>query len=222
VALVPAILAVCLLLMIKDSPVPKTERENIFKAFKSTSKEFKHYLYSAAIFSLAYFSFGFLLLKAYLVGFQVKDVILLYALFNVAFVIVAPLFGNLGDKIGRKKIVILGYAFYFMMSIGFIFASTKLQVIALFVLFGMFFAIDESQGKAYITDIEKEKRGTAMGMYNFITGLIYLPASIIAGFLWTINPNYAFIFAGIVSMAALAYFSLARHILNAPEAQENV
>jgi MFS family permease len=206
VAIVPAIASIILLILIKDKPAKPSKRENIFKTYKNTSKDFKHYFYTAGIFSLAYFSFGFLLLKAYNVGFQIKDVVLLYALFNIAFVFVAAPIGKLGDRIGRKKIIALEYIIYFVMSLGFIFAVTKIQVISLFILFGVFYSIDEGQSKAYITDMEKEKRATAIGIYNFVTGLIYLPASVIAGILWKINPNYAFIFAGLISIAALIFF----------------
>ena len=206
VAVVPAALAVLLMLFIKDRPEKPRERENIFRAYGKTGKDFRHYLFSGGIFSLAYFSFGFLLLKAYLVGFEIKDVVLIYALFNIAFVLVAVPIGKLGDRIGRRKIILLGYLSYFIMSLGFVFASTKETVAALFVLFGIFYAIDESQGKAYITDMEKERKATAIGIYNFFTGLIYLPASLIAGWLWMIKPDYAFAFAAVASLAALVFF----------------
>jgi MFS family permease len=195
-----------LLIFLKDKPNPPQERESIFKAYKDLGKGYKHYVQAAGIFSLAYFSFGFLLLKAYLVGFEIKDVVLLYALFNVAFVFVAAPIGKLGDLIGRRTIIASEYLVYFLMSIAFIFASTKWHIIWCFVLFGIFYAIDESQSKAYITDLEKTKRGTALGFYNFVTGLVYLPASLVAGYLWKISPSYAFLFAGIVSIVALVYF----------------
>ena len=131
---------------------------------------------------------------------------LLYALFNVAFVIVSPIIGKLGDFIGRKKIIAMEYVLYFIMALGFVFATAKWEIILLFILFGIFYAIDEGQSNAYISDLEKTKRGTAMGLYKFITGIIYLPASIIAGYLWSINSNYAFMFAAIVSIAALVFF----------------
>jgi hypothetical protein len=92
------------------------------------------------------------------------------------------------------------------MCVGFMLASAKWQVVALFLIFGIFYAIDESQSKAYITDMEKSKPGTAIGVYNFFTGLIYLPASIIAGALWELNPNYAFGFGGLVSAGAFVFF----------------
>lgn len=208
IALIPAIISVLILAAIKEKTAKPVKKENIFKSYKTLSKEFKHYLYTAGIFSLAYFSFGFLLLKAYLVGFQIKDVVLLYALFNLAFVIASAPIGRLGDIIGRTAIITLEYIIYLSMCIGFILAASKYEIILLFVLFGVFFAIDEGQSKAYISDFEKIKRGTAIGVYNFATGLIYLPASVIAGLLWIANPNYAFIFAGTISVAALMFFSI--------------
>jgi MFS family permease len=206
IAILPAVLAVILLTLIREKPEKPVEKESIFKSYKHLGKGFKHYFYSAGIFSFAYFSFGFLLLKAYHVGFAIKDVVLLYALFNIAFVIVAVPIGKLGDIIGRRSIILSGYFIYALMCIGFIFVTTKLQVTLLFVLFGIFYAVDEAQGKAYISDMEKQRRGTAIGIYNFATGIIYLPASVIAGALWHLNPSYAFVFAAAVSIAALVFF----------------
>ena len=206
IAVIVAALAFLVLLFIKEKKSLPQKRENIFQAYKTLGKEFRHYLYSSGIFSLAYFSFGFLLLKAYMVGFAIKDVVLLYALFNVAFVIVSAPIGKLGDKIGRKRIIASEYVIYFLMALGFIFASSKWHIIALFAMFGIFYAIDEGQSKAYITDLEQKKRGTAIGVYNFAVGLVYLPASIIAGYLWKLNPNYAFGFAAFIAVVAFMFF----------------
>jgi MFS family permease len=64
----------------------------------------------------------------------------------------------------------------------------------------------EINTKAYISDLERQRRATAIGIYNFIIGLIYLFASVIAGYLWKINPNYAFIFAAVISLIAIIFF----------------
>lgn len=206
-ALIPVILAVILLLFLKDKPSMPIRTESIFHSYKSLSRGFKHYLLSAGIFSLAYFSFSFLLLKAYIIGFKVEEVVLLYALFNVSFVIAAPIIGKLSDMIGTRKIIASSYMLYFLMCIGFLLATAKLHIILLFILFGIFYAIDESQSKAYITGMEEKKKATALGVYSFAVGLVYLPASLIAGLLWKLSPNYAFMFAAIVSIAALIYFT---------------
>ena len=92
------------------------------------------------------------------------------------------------------------------MSLGFAFAMAKWQILLLFVIYGVFYSIDEAQSKAFIADMETERRGSAIGLYNFVTGLVYLPASVIAGWLWTINPAYAFALAAVVAVVALVVF----------------
>ena len=210
VALVPAVLAVMALSLIKDQPAAARPRDNMLQTWQSLSPAFKRYLISAGIFSLAYFSFGFLMLRAHSVGFSVKDTVLLYAMFNIACVIAAPLIGKLGDRVGRPKMIMLGYATYLVMSLGFAFANTQWEIVMLFLLYGVFYAIDEAQNKAFIVDLEAERRASAIGLYNFVTGAIYLPASLIAGALWLLNPASAFLLAAGLSFAALVVFALTR------------
>ncbi len=205
-AVVAAAAAVLVLALMRDQPGAPHRRENIFQAWGTLSAGFKTFLIPAGIFSLAYFSFGFLLLRAYQTGFALKDVVLLYALFNISFVLFAVPIGKLGDKIGRQAIIISGYLLYFAMALGFIFAQTKWEIIALFILFGIFYTIDEAQSKAFIADLEPDRRATAIGFYNFAVGLLYLLASIIAGGLWVLNPVYAFAFAALAASAALVAF----------------
>lgn len=215
VALVPAILAVLVLGLVKDQPGVSHERENMIETWQTLSPAFKRYLISAGIFSLAYFSFSFLLLRAHSVGFSMKDIVLLYALFNIVFVFTAPLIGKLGDRAGRARMIMLGYAVYLLMCLGFAFATTQGQVVVLFIVFGFFYAIDEAQSKAFIADLELERRASAIGVYNFVTGLVYLPASLIAGALWLLHPASAFMFAAAVALVALISFLLLRPDRNA-------
>ena len=180
----PALLAVLVLSLIGDQPGIQYQRENMLETWQYLSPEFKRYLVTAGVFSPAYFSFSFLLLRAHSIGFFAKDIVLLYALFNVAFVIVAPLIGKLGDRVGRARMIMLGYLIYVLMSLGFAIATTKWEIVALFIAYGTFYVIDEAQSKTFIADIEMERRASGIGLYNFVTGLIYLPASLTAGSLW--------------------------------------
>lgn len=209
-ALVPALLSIVVLAWVKEQPGVPQQRENMFETWSTLSPAFKRYLITSAVFSLSYFSFSFLLLRAHSVGFSVKDVVLLYALFNIACVIAAPLIGKLSDRLGRGRTVMLGYLTYLLMSLGFAFASAPWQIVVLFVLFGVFYAIDEAQSRAFIADLELERRASAIGLHNFVTGLIYLPASLIAGALWLVHPAGAFLFAAGLALAALAVFLLLR------------
>lgn len=206
IAFIPALLAVVLLAAMGEHKGERHEREPLLRAWRTLSPGFKRYLAAAGVFSLAYFSFGFLLVRARDVGFSAKDTVLLYALFNITFVAAAPLLGRLGDAIGRTHIVLSSYLIYMLMSLGFATADAKWQLVALFVLYGIFFSIDEAQSKAFIADLQAERRATAMGAYNFVTGAIYLLASLAAGALWTVGPTVVFTLAA--SIAAVAALTL--------------
>jgi MFS family permease len=210
VAMVPAVLSIVALSMVKDQPAPSRLRENMFATFKQLSPAFKRYLVTAGVFSLAYFSFGFSLLRAHSVGFTVTDTVLLYALFNIACVIAAPLIGKLSDRVGRPHMIMLGYGTYAVLSLGFAFATEKWNVVLLFLMYGLFYAIDEAQNKAFIADLEVERRASAMGMYSFVTGMVYLPASLMAGALWLLRPASAFLMAAGLALLALILFSVMR------------
>jgi MFS family permease len=225
VAFVPALVSLIVLSFIKDQPAMQHQRENMFETWRTLSPDFKRYLVPAGIFSLAYFSFGFLLLRAQNVGFLVTDIVLLYALFNIAFVIAAPVVGKAGDRVGRARMITISYLVYSLMCVGFAAATMKWQIILLFIVYGVFFAIDEAQTKAFISDIEGERRASAIGLYNFTTGLLYLPASLIAGALWLLNPASAFLVAACLALAALLMFRFLnpgqRHRHDSPPGQHN-
>jgi MFS family permease len=213
IALFPAAASVLILAIFIKDKAPASDlkkKPRFFSTYKLMSRDFKKYLKVSGLFSLAYFSFAFLLLKAYQVGFEIKDITLLYAVFNISFVLLSVPIGKLGDAIGLKKIIMAEYIIYFLMCVGFIFAATKISVILLFLLFGIFYAIDEGQSKAYVSSVTKEElRGSALGIYYFIAGLIYLPASLIAGALWNYYGSSAtFAFSAAIALISLIVFIL--------------
>ena len=220
VAFVPAVLGIVVLAFIKDQPGVRREHEGMARNWQSLSPGFKRFLLPAGIFALAYYSLGFLLLKAHATGFSVTGTVLLYALFNFTCVIAAPLAGMLGDRFGRSRVVMLGYALYGLVNLGLVFADSRSEIIALFVVYGVFYAIEDSQSRAFIADIEAQRRATAVGVYNFVTGTLYLPASLVAGALWAFEPRLAFALAAGLSVAAIVAFALLRPA--GREQQENL
>lgn len=147
---------------------------------------------------------------------------LVWAFFHIIKVVFSTPMGTLSDRIGRKIVIDIGWAIYAFVYLAFallVFLSPGLQILATFVLFGiyaMFYAFTEGAAKAFVADlVPEEKRGTAFGLYNFSIGLGALPASLIFGFLYSyfdkLIPGYggtiAFGFGGtiaIVSMILLA------------------
>lgn len=147
---------------------------------------------------------------------------LIWAFFHIIKVIFSTPLGALSDRIGRKKVINIGWAIYAFVYISFallVFLPANLQIVATFILFAiyaLFYAFSEGAEKAFVADLVKEEhRGTAYGMFNFAIGLGALPASIFFGFLYSyfdkIIPGYggtvAFGFGGtiaVISMILLA------------------
>lgn len=210
VAFVPAVVSVVVLTRIPDQPGIPHERESVRDNWRLLSPGFKRFLVPAGVFALAYFSLGFILLKAHDLGFGVTDIVLLYALFNTTCVLAAPLVGKRGDRVGRSRIVLLGYGLYAVINLWLALAHSRWEIIAIFCLYGLFYAIEDSQSKAFIADLEPERRATAVGVYNFVTGLLYLPASLVAGALWALAPGLAFAVAAALSLFAIGVFAWLR------------
>jgi MFS family permease len=208
VAFVPAVVSVLVLTRIPDQPGPAHRRESVRRNWQQLSPAFKRFLWPAGVFALAYFSLGFILLKAHAVGFSVTEIVLLYALFNTTCVLAAPLVGRLGDRIGRSRIVLLGYAVYAVINLWLMVAASRWEIVGALAIYGLFYAIEESQSKAFIADLEPERRATAVGVYNFATGLLYLPASLLAGALWAVAPSLAFAVAAALALAASVVFTV--------------
>ena len=209
-AFVPAVFSVGVLALIEERPGVPHARESIGQSWQSLSPGFKRFLVPAGTFALAYYSLGFMLLKAHDIGFGVAQIVLLYALFNATCVIAAPLVGMLGDRVGRSAVVLLGYGLYGAINLALVFAGQRWQLIVLFALYGFFYAIDEAQSKAFIADIEPDRRATAIGIYNSVTGALYLAASLMAGALWLVAPGWAFALASLLSLLAMVCFVAVR------------
>ncbi len=208
VAFVPAVVSIMVLAQISDQPGTAHKRESVRENWQQLSDGFKRFLVPAGVFALAYFSLGFILLKAHSVGFSVTEVVLLYALFNATCVIAAPLVGKLGDRVGRSRIVVAGYAVYAVINVWLAVAVTRWEMVAIFAIYGLFYAIEDSQSKAFIADLEPDRRATAVGAYNFVTGILYLPASLMAGALWVVAPSLAFVLSAVLSVAAIVVFAV--------------
>ncbi|MCE9528592.1 MAG: MFS transporter [Planctomycetales bacterium] len=212
-ALVPAFLAVAVMGFLVKEKAPSGEgkqRRTITETVHKLGPRYRWYLLAAGLFSLGYFSFAFLILKAKDVGFDPQQQTLLYGLFNLVFTVVSIPLGWLSDSIGRSRLVAVSYIVYALLSAGFMMADSGIGVICMFVVYGVFYALDEVQSKAFLSDLSTdETRATAIGIYNFVTGLAYLPASLIAGVLWNYSPGTPFLFAIGTSLAALALFVFA-------------
>lgn len=88
---------------------------------------------------------------------------------------------------------------------GFAVASGAVALIALFALYGVYFAAGEGVIKAWIAGlVPPDRRRAAYGLYAAAAGLMVLPASLLAGGLWDrVGPGWAFGVGAVIAAVAL-------------------
>lgn len=136
------------------------------------------------VFSFANSSDAFLLLRAHEVGLSPWGVVLAYALMNLTYALFSYPAGVMSDRHGRWRVIAAGWVIYAAVYTGFAFTGAA-GVWSLMALYGVFLATTEGVGKAIIADhAPRQRRGTALGVFNMADGLVALLASVVAGVLW--------------------------------------
>jgi len=203
IASIISILALVPLFFVKEPKFKKTHK-SLFKGISSLSSHLKYFVFVSAVFSLGNFGlYIFLIARGQELSGSLISSLIMYALFSAFYAFTSVPFGKLSDKIGRKRVLVLGYIFFLIISIGFIFADNVYLFTVLFSLYGMVYAITQPTSRALIADFSQDMKGTAMGFYYFVTGIVTIPAGIIAGILWNISVETMFICVAGVALVSL-------------------
>ncbi|MEW6069910.1 MAG: MFS transporter [Candidatus Thermoplasmatota archaeon] len=207
IAIIPACSAAVLTLLVKEKNAAVTAPKKL--DFSALSKKFKIFMIITALFSLGNFSYVFMVLRAKMFTDIVIYALLLYALFNILYTVLAMPMGVLSDKVGRPKVLTLGYGITTLMFLGFAFTDSFIFCIPLFLLYGLAQAVNETVQRTFVADLSPEElRGSAFGIYHTIVGITALPSYLIAGALWCyVNASAAFIFSAILIFLAFLLFS---------------
>ncbi len=163
------------------------------------------------VFSLANSSDAFLLLRARDVGLSPWAVVLAYALFNLTYTVVSYPAGVVSDRLGRWRVIAVGWTIYAAVYAGFAFTGAS-GVWPLLALYGVYMALTDGIGKALVADhAPPEKRGTALGIYYMASGLVTLLASMVAGVLWDrVGPSVTFGVGAVVAALAVVLVPILR------------
>ncbi len=216
VSIIPAFLAVAVIALLvrgpKEEPAKRPERPGFWRAIGMLDRRYKGFLLISCVFSLAYFSFALLIVRANDLGLTPENVLLAYLLYNVVYALASVPMGMLSDRVRRQYVIGGSFMLYALICVGFIFASGLWQIAALFAVYGVFVSTDESVNKAYISDITEDKvRGTALGAYNSAVGAVYLPANALFGLVWAVaGAPVAFGAAAVVAVIAGALMLMHR------------
>jgi MFS family permease len=212
---IPAILSIFVIIFgIKEA---KKNKESLFKKFhfKDFPRKYYLFLFIIFIFTLGNSTDALLMVKANEVGVKVAFIPLVYLVTSIVSVSLAIPLGSLSDKIGKEKILVVGFLIYAIVYYGFGVTGSVVTIVVLFALYGLYSAATDGIQKAFISDIiDKNKQGTGLGIYNALLGITLLPASLIAGLLYDkVNSHIPFYFGAVTAVvSALLMFIYSRGI----------
>lgn len=125
----------------------KVEKPKIKLSLKEFDGNFKRFLVVIALFTLSNSTDAFLLLRAEQAGISLSLIPLLWMALHLSKVISSLIFGDLSDKIGRKKLIFAGWVLYALVYCGFAFVSEAWEALALFLVYGIYFGLTEGAEK---------------------------------------------------------------------------
>jgi MFS family permease len=226
-AFIPGIISVALIFLLKEKKQPvstlgKGGFFSYFKYWKIASPEYRKVISGFLLFALFNSSDIFLLLitkesignnTVSILGtaFTADTItIAAYVFYNLVYAIASYPMGMLADKLGFKKVILLGLSLFTIVYGGFAFNPTVTVIFFLFFVYGIYAAATEGVFKAWITNIShKENTGTAVGFYTSCESVCALLASIIAGAIWTqFGSAYTFLTTAIIAVVVFFYFLL--------------
>jgi len=188
----------------------------------SLSPELKRFLRAYSLFALGNSSDVFLLLKAKSCGFSTTQVLLAYVAYNVVYAALAAPAGRLSDRLGRARTLSAGLGVFAAVYLGFAFVQARTGLWALFMLYGVYAAMMEGVAAALVADLSgPADRGTAMGYFQGLAGVLAFAASAAAGLLWThLSPAAPFVMGACGAAASSLALRSGRLSMGAPRPKD--
>jgi MFS family permease len=220
IGIIPAVLALFMFFFIREANKgsgQQSQSECLPESSQGTKagfdNRFKLFLGIMFLFTLGNSSDAFLILRAQNLDNSVIYILLMLIIFNIVYSAVSIPAGILSDRLGRRRIIVLGWLVYALTYLGFAVASASWQIWLLFALYGVYYGLAEGVARAFVADlVSEDKCGTAYGLFHGVVGITLLPASVIAGWLWqAVSPAAPFYFgAGLALLAMIGLLALVR------------
>lgn len=214
IAIIPAVLCVLtLVIFVRDAEHQKTVNSRLALLIAGVKRlPLRYWLVVSvgSIFTLARFSEAFLLLRAQDTGMELAYVPVVMVIMNLFYAGAAYPVGAAADHMRARTLLLLGLAILIGADLLLAFASSFPLVLAGAALWGLHMAFTQGLLSKLVADTTPtELRGSGFGVFNLVTGIALLLASVIAGALWSaVGPLATFLtgagFAGVAAIGLLA------------------
>ena len=205
-SLLPGLLALLVLVFLVQEVATAKSGGTVFGNMREASnREFLKFLAVVALFSIGAFNFSFMMIAAGEYGVPEQYLPLVYMLINLVHAAVAIPAGTISDRVGRERMLAVGYGFLAATNVILLIPSRGvLTAIAATCAFGLYAGTVETMQRAVIPRYAEQKlRGTAYGMYYLTVGVSYLAANVVVGLLWdSIGLSAALTYSLVTSVTA--------------------
>jgi MFS family permease len=203
--IIPGIIVVAILLRVPDVRMNESEvRPKPDTARATLSGTFYRAIGVIFLFSLGNASDAFLLLRLNDLGVAAVWIPLTWSALHVVKVIASAAGGDWSDRFGRRAVIAAGWMVYALVYAGFGYFESPAAVLAIFLVYGLYFGLTEGVEKAWVADLAPAAgRGSAFGVYNAALGVGGLAASVMFGAIWTrVSPQAAFYTGALLALLA--------------------
>ncbi|KHN56994.1 MFS transporter [Dickeya fangzhongdai] len=213
VAFIPGALAIALLFFGLREPEQSNaaKRTNPIRRdnLKRLSAQYWWVVGLGAVFTLARFSEAFLVLRAQQVEIPVALIPLVMVAMNLVYACSAYPFGKLSDRMDHHRLLKMGLLVLIAADVVLAISQHWLGVIIGVALWGVHMGMTQGLLAAMVANTAPaDLRGTAYGVFNLISGVALLLASLSAGILWDVWGAASTFYAGalicLITLAGMA------------------
>jgi MFS family permease len=212
-AVIPAIVAVALIFVGVKEPTP-VSRERTFRSpihwrvLPGFSHGYWWVVVIGGVFTLARFSEAFLVLRAQQTGLSVAWVPLVMVVMAIFYALSAYPAGWLSDRISRTKLLCMGMGLLILADLVLAGSGSFITMMLGVALWGLHMGFSQGILASLVADTAPmDLKGTAFGIFNLVSGVCMLIASVLAGAIWQGMGSVNTFLAGAL-LAATALFLL--------------
>jgi len=214
VAVIPGLLSVLLLMVGVTEPerhadAPRTNPINRAN-MRRLSAAYWWVVGIGAVFTLARFSEAFLVLRAQQLGVGMAWVPLVMVAMNLVYAASAYPFGWLSDRVSHSRLLVAGLLVLILADAVLAVSTDWVSLLIGVALWGVHMGMTQGLLATMVADTAPaDLRGTAFGLFNLVSGVAMLVASVVAGWLWeTQGASFTFVGGGVFAVLALLFLSL--------------